>query len=317
MENCEQPHPVLADSYLKPIDLMDVFVANITDKKQTARIIKELAIRAPLGDLQHLKRVRSLTGKEGSLQIVLYKAASDESCVKSDSRICTDVHNIEGLGSPYLVKVPATLPLTRYQYNQATQFWPVNFHENKEIASLLSGQYFQESQVEEIENLMRHAVKLAHIAKDKKQLPIGAIIVDPVTKMVIAEAHDLRLAGYPLQHAVMVAIDLVAHSQGGGMWQFDECHPSLKHCQPSEDCAPTAEPYLCTGYDLYLTQEPCVMCSMALVHSRIGRVFYGSSQPSGALGSHYKLHCQTGLNHHYSVFSGCLRRETDQLYADR
>lgn len=53
------------------------------------------------------------------------------------------------------------------------------------------------------------------------QLPIGAVIVDPATKSVIAEAYDLRQAGYPLQHAVMVAIDLVAHSQGGGMWHFD------------------------------------------------------------------------------------------------
>ncbi|KAJ3280629.1 adenosine deaminase, tRNA-specific 3 [Blyttiomyces sp. JEL0837] len=32
--------------------------------------------------------------------------------------------------------------------------------------------------------------------------------------------------------------------------------------------------YLCSGYDLFITREPCVMCSMALVHSRIRRVYY-------------------------------------------
>lgn len=53
---------------------------------------------------------------------------------------------------------------------------------------------------------------------------------------------------------------------------------------------------------------------MALVHSRIGRVFYGSSHPAGALGTHYKIHCQQGLNHHYKVFKNCLSLETDKLY---
>lgn len=51
-------------------------------------------------------------------------------------------------------------------------------------------------------------------------------------------------------------------------------------------------------------------CAMALVHSRIRRVFYGCSSPNyGALGSRYKLHTQIGLNHHYEVFSGVLEDE--------
>ena len=46
------------------------------------------------------------------------------------------------------------------------------------------------------------------------------MVVDPVKNEVVAKAYDLRQSGYPLQHAVMVAIDLVAHSQGGGMWHL-------------------------------------------------------------------------------------------------
>lgn len=41
---------------------------------------------------------------------------------------------------------------------------------------------------------------------------------------------------------------------------------------------------------------------MALVHSRIGRVFYRNNDCIGALGSQYKIHCQAGLNHHFAVF---------------
>ena len=53
---------------------------------------------------------------------------------------------------------------------------------------------------------------------------------------------------------------------------------------------------------------------MALVHSRIRRVFYGcEDQVIGALGSKYSLHVQHGLNHHYEVFTGVLQEQCQQL----
>jgi tRNA-specific adenosine deaminase 3 len=71
---------------------------------------------------------------------------------------------------------------------------------------------------------------------------------------------------------------------------------------PAESLPPYA--YLCSGLDLYLTYEPDLMAAMALVHSRIRRVFFQHADPKmGALLSgRGHIHCLRSLNHHYRVF---------------
>ncbi|PNW77498.1 hypothetical protein CHLRE_10g439200v5 [Chlamydomonas reinhardtii] len=62
-------------------------------------------------------------------------------------------------------------------------------------------------------------------------------------------------------------------------------------------------PYMCTGYDIFLVREPCIMCAMGLVHSRVQRVIYCQSDPQhGALGGRQRLHACKSLNHNYEVF---------------
>jgi hypothetical protein len=59
---------------------------------------------------------------------------------------------------------------------------------------------------------------------------------------------------------------------------------------------------LCTGG--WQVGEPCVMCAMALVHSRVRRVVFAKQdEKGGALGSRWALQSQAGLNHHYTVYT--------------
>jgi len=65
------------------------------------------------------------------------------------------------------------------------------------------------------------------------------------------------------------------------------------------------ETYLCTGFDAFVTHEPCAMCAMALLHSRVKRVFWDVPDPTrGVLGSVIRLHALPNVNHRYRVFRG-------------
>ncbi|XP_067890694.1 probable inactive tRNA-specific adenosine deaminase-like protein 3 isoform X2 [Heterodontus francisci] len=334
--------PVLSDEKLCEVELLEAYAAPIINKKQTSFLIKQLACVYPLNNLPHIKRVRACRDKNSAhhLEIII--------CLCRDLN-GTDIPNGEvslrdffpegkadgiGLGEPFQVKIPAYQPLTRPQFEVASQHWPTSFHENKQITEALRGQLFNTEEKAKMQTFMEKAIEAAKVGKEMGMEPVGAVIVNPVTDEVIAVGHDCRNGPNPLLHAVMVCIDLVACGQGGGAFNHDKypnCHfksvesfsgdhtiNTDKPLLPLEDHNLTGAivnglPYICTGYDLYVSREPCVMCAMALVHSRIRTVFYATSSPDGALGTKYKIHTKKDLNHHYNVFKGLMEEECQLL----
>jgi len=367
--------PVLDDDIMSDnIQLLDIYVDRVTDPKHTSRLIQELNALWPIPSLQHLKRV-------SKSEVILDLAAEEDTPATCIQKLRDRGIDTAGLGcAPRRLLVPAVPPKTRRHYQEAIKLWPCNFHENKYLENVLSGKLFDNVDKLEQQKYMKKCLEAARRSFESGGAGVGALVVDPAQKRVIAIGYDDR-GKYPLKHAVMVVIDLVSHSQGGGAWNVGDNHffykdegsrerkghvqgtvsdpvtptriesvskldtvqkqtsssvglecgsgkhiaigefDSSKSSDPcgviNSDRVSSASQYICTGYDVYVTREPCTMCAMALVHSRVRRVFYGCNSSQGALGTNIKLHTSKCLNHHYEVFAGILEKECKCLDTTR
>ena len=97
----------------------------------------------------------------------------------------------------------------------------------------------------------------------------------------------------------MNVIDIIATMQGGGVWPIKD-GGKLNHVKNTDSEA--SKGYLFNDCDVYVKIEPCFMCSMALVHSRVRRVFFNEFSSKGALQSLGKLHTIKELNHDFEVY---------------
>jgi tRNA(Arg) A34 adenosine deaminase TadA len=108
--------------------------------------------------------------------------------------------------------------------------------------------------------MMQRAMGLARAAAEAGEAPIGAVLVDPATGEVVAEAHNQPIGlNDPTAHAEVLAMRAAGVKLGN---------------------------YRLTGLTLYVTLEPCAMCAGAISHARIGRVVYGADDAKGGAVAH-------------------------------
>jgi tRNA(adenine34) deaminase len=109
-------------------------------------------------------------------------------------------------------------------------------------------------------DMMRRAMDLARTAANAGEAPIGAVIVDPATREIVAEAHNQPIALHdPTGHAEILALRVAAQKLGN---------------------------YRLSGLTLYVTLEPCAMCAGAISHARVGRLVYGAPDEKGGAVAH-------------------------------
>jgi tRNA(adenine34) deaminase len=121
------------------------------------------------------------------------------------------------------------------------------------------------------------ALEQARLAAEAGEVPVGAVVV--LDGQVVGVGRNAPVGGTdPTAHAEIVA--LRAAAQALGNYRLDGC-------------------------DLYVTLEPCAMCSGAMLHARLRRVVYGAPDPkTGAAGSVVDLFGQPKLNHQTQVQGG-------------
>ncbi len=136
---------------------------------------------------------------------------------------------------------------------------------------------------------MRLALEQAALAAQAGEVPVGAVVVH--RGQLIASGHNRCIADSdPTAHAEVVALRAAALALGN--YRLDDCI-------------------------LYVTLEPCAMCSGALINARLQKVVFGASDVrAGAAGSVLDVFAVKALNHHTRVQGGLLAQECADILRD-
>ena len=133
---------------------------------------------------------------------------------------------------------------------------------------------------------MQLAIAEARKAEEKGEVPVGAILVRD--RRIVGAGHNRPIGMLdPTAHAEILALRQAASRLGN---------------------------YRLPGTTLYVTVEPCAMCAGALVHARVSRLVFGTTDlRAGAVETHFQIVTERALNHRVEVTSGVLADECRAL----
>ncbi|CAM1510403.1 Fc.00g007380.m01.CDS01 [Cosmosporella sp. VM-42] len=214
------------------------------------------------------------------------------------------------------IPIPLLAPTSQVQAAMwSSQFWPTVYRKNNPLGPHPSMVARGTDQIKDDASLW---MALAHrVAVQAKEAGIGEAIGAVIVQREGGKAELVGLAGdarwhqersnglggplNPMTHAVLRAVSMVAQKlvrherRGSGLpvnkanLEYDAFQdtPLLdleRECFVQEH--PNKDGYLCHGLELYVTHEPCVACSMGILHSRMGKAVFSRHMPrSGGLSS--------------------------------
>jgi tRNA(adenine34) deaminase len=132
------------------------------------------------------------------------------------------------------------------------------------------------------EAFMLAALEQALMASERGEVPVGAIVV--LNGTIVGRGFNQPIGSHdPTAHAEIVAL---------------------------RDAAQHVKNYRLTGATIYVTIEPCQMCVGAMVHARVARLVYGTTEPkAGAIESAMRAHEHPALNHRLEAIGGVLEEQ--------
>ena len=137
---------------------------------------------------------------------------------------------------------------------------------------------------------MKVALDLAAKASQQGDVPVGAIVLNPLGEVVGKGFNTREIDNDPMNHAEVVALREAAAALGS--WRLDD-------------------------HTLVVTLEPCTMCAGAAVQARIGRIVFGAfDEKAGAVGSLWDVVRDRRLPHRPEVVSGVLADECGAILSE-
>jgi tRNA(adenine34) deaminase len=137
------------------------------------------------------------------------------------------------------------------------------------------------------EYYMHRAMDQARLALAEGEVPVGAVVVDKAGEVIGAGFNAPVARHDPSAHAEVMAL---------------------------RDAGARLGNYRLEGCTLFVTLEPCLMCTGAIIHARLARAVYGAAEPlTGMVESKANLFAQPWFNHRVEVQGGVLAQRTSRL----
>ncbi|ESK95040.1 histone lysine methyltransferase set7 [Moniliophthora roreri MCA 2997] len=276
--------PPPEEETLESIRTVPAWIVDLPDTRHINTLLKWLKkVGLDDPDLGHLKRIR--------------KQDNRTSLLLTTSPICPNLPEELNLPETYQVPVPISPALTLTSLSFKATFWPTYYTPRRKGES----EDWTRGKCGWAWEAMRTVISEAVKASVTGELPIAAHVPVPYGSPGKAySGHDTRnSACHPLRHAVLNLVRQLADDHSS---QRVATEPEPKSVNGDGNAPRNGTNYLLTSRTIFLTHEPCIMCSMALLHSRVKEVFYlFPMEKTGGCGGLACLPTLPGVNHRFEI----------------
>lgn len=321
--------PAELDEEMEDNEMMEIWVVPVEQANNTRLLLDYVKGRASSDlSMKHLKRVSrrpqpsldSSGESKGTLTMVAICSTNSTSLEQLISDMGAYHPSLAGL-APSRKSVPASPARGQDQLTVKSRIWPITF--SPTVVRPTDSSTWSTAKAAWMMAGIQRAISLARDAKNQGELPVGVFAASPPealwptidsfippTPHLRASGWDTRTsANHPLKHASFNCIRNIANLR---------TQAPFANMQPTRNGAD----YLLTSLTLFVTHEPCVMCCMALLHSRVREVVYVLPRKrGGGFESAFGVHGRRDLNHRYDVWrwsgaEGEVERLREELHVD-